>query len=303
MSETQKTEAQEAESRFKVSDQQMDDIIFGFCNDLTYKVRLGKTDPVIGRDAEIDTIITVLLQRGRSNVVLLGRAGVGKTAVFLGFARALVYEPMPKLLRDARAVEIDFAAMAAGTHSRSEFEGRIIPLIKGTAERNAIKGRPKIILCMDELHTTSRASSASSASGIIDVMKPYLTEGSLRVIGATTELEYNQFLKIDQAVDRRFQKIFLREPDLLETVNILKGLRGGYERHFEIKISDEAVEKIVHLTDVYMRHRSNPDKSLMIMDAACALCIRFNEEATELDNLSIVKTIAVEVNMPPTAIE
>ncbi|MDP9196001.1 MAG: AAA family ATPase [Pseudomonadota bacterium] len=289
--------------RFRVPDEQFEDIIDRYCNDLTRKVKAGRTNPIIGRDQEIDQIITILLQMGRSNVVLLGGAGVGKTAVFLGLARALALQPVPKQLENARVIEVDFAAMAAGTESRGEFEGRIIPLIKGSAERNAIKGYPPVILCMDEIHTTMRASQASSASGVADVMKPYLTEGNLRVVGATTELEYVDYMKKDPAIERRFQKIHLREPDLDETIKVLQGLRPIYERHFDIRISDAAIEKIVRLTHRYIRNRNNPDKSLMALDAACAHCVRAGAPQGELDSNSIVHTIGAEVDLPPNAIE
>lgn len=288
---------------FKVSDEQLESIIFNYCNDLTKKVRAGKTEPIIGRDTEIDHIVTALLQRNRCNVALLGGAGVGKTALFTGLARAMALEKMPKPLIGARVIEMDLAAMAAGTASRSEFEGRVIPLIKGVAERNATRARPPIILCIDELHTTMRASQSSSASGIADVMKPYLTEGSLRIVGATTELEYNEFLKKDQAMDRRFQKIFLKEPNEKETIVIMKGVRAGYEKHFQVKITDEAIEKIVGLTNQFIRNRNNPDKSLMVLDTACALFVRKDAPGGVLDNDSVVRAVAAEANLPVNAIE
>ena len=187
----------------------------------------------------MEELITILMQRGRSNAVLLGPAGAGKTALFVALAQAIVADKVPKMLKNSRVIEMELSTFAAGTTTRGEFEGRLIPFFKGTAERNASKKFPPMILCIDELHTIMPTCHATAASGMSDIMKPYLTAGDLQIIGATKRDEFNQFVRPDAAMERRFQKVIVEEPSIEATIHILKTLKPKYEKHFEIKISDE----------------------------------------------------------------
>lgn len=293
--------------RFKVTDHDFEVLVHRFCNDLTDKARVGRGDPIIGREAEVDQIETILLHKGRSNVALLGGAGTGKTALFNAVAQKIVTGNVPKILQNARVLELDFALVGAGTESRGEFEGRLVPFIRGAGERNeprpdGTRG-PQIIICIDELHTIMRTCPASSASGVSDLLKPYLTVGNLQVIGATTEVEYDEHVRRDLAMDRRFQKIVLKQPDTDETITILKGIRRGYEKHFGITITDEACTQIGKLTSKYVRNRNNPDKSIMVMDGACARFIKDGHEGGELTLDYIKRAIAAEINVDVKIIE
>lgn len=288
--------------RFKVSDEQFETLVHRFCNDLTVKAREGRGDPIIGREAEVDQIMTILLHKGRSNVALLGGAGTGKTALFNAVAQAIAAGNVPNFLKDARVLELDFALVGAGTESRGEFEGRLVPFIKGCGERNETRAMPQIIICIDELHTIMRSCPASSASGVSDLLKPYLTVGNLQLIGATTEVEYDEHLRKDLAMDRRFQKIILKQPNVEETITILKGIRKGYEKHFGITITDAACEQIAKLASNYVRNRNNPDKSIMVMDGACARFVKDMQEG-ELTLEYIKRAVAAEINVAKDVIQ
>ena len=289
---------------FKIPDADFEALTQRFCNDLTERARTRAQDPIIGREAEIDLILTILLHRGRSNVALLGGAGTGKTALFGAIAQKIVaggQGGMPKSLASARVLELDLALLGAGTESRGALEGRLIPFIRGVGERNeaareARSGAP-IIICLDELHTIMRSCTASSASGIADILKPYLTVGNLQVIGATTEVEYDEHVRRDLAVDRRFQKIVLKAPTEGETVNILKGIRHGYEKHFNITISDEACAQTAQLATRYVKNRNNPDKSIMALDGACARFVKDGHEGETLPLDYIKRSVAAEINV------
>jgi len=288
---------------FKVSDAELENLIARFCNDLTAINKAGKRDPVCGRDNEVDEILTILLHRGRSNVVLLGGAGTGKTAVFHAVAQRIVGGDVPKMLKDARVLELDFALVGAGTESRGEFEGRLVPFLKGIGERNETRAYPQTVICIDELHTIMRTCTASSASGVADLLKPYLTVGNLQVIGATTEVEFDEHVRRDPAMDRRFQKIVLKQPSVEETIGILKGIRKGYEAHFGITIPDEACEHVCKLAQKYIRNRNNPDKSIMVLDGACARFAKEDSPGGVLTLTYIKRAIGAEINVAPDVIE
>lgn len=293
----------ELAKRFKVSDDEFESLAHRYCNDLTERAARGQGDPIVGREGEVDQIVTILLHRGRSNVALLGGAGTGKTALFNAVAQKIVSGEVPRQLKDARVLELDFALLGAGTESRGEFEGRLIPFIRGCGERNETRQLPQIIICIDELHTIMRTCPASSASGISDILKPYLTVGNLQVIGATTEVEYDDHVRRDLAMDRRFQKIVLKQPNIDETIVILKGIRRGYEKHFGITVSDEACEQITKLTTKYVRNRNNPDKSIMTLDGACARYVKDGHEGGELPLEYIKRAIAAEIGVNPEVIQ
>lgn len=260
--------------QYLVSDNELEEYIRLYCNDFTRIVKSGRLDPITGRDREIDEVILILLQKGRKNAVLLAPAGVGKTALCVGLAQKVVAEEVPEFLINSRVIELDMARMAAGTNGPADFQERFIPICKGIAERYHNRNNPRIIMFIDEIHTIMPNCEGSSYKGLSDVMKPYLTAGDLMVIGATTLDEFRMYVAQDEALDRRFQKVFLNVPNKEETYNILKALRPGHEKHHGVTMSNLALMMVVYLTDEHMRKRNQPDKSIITMDAAMAYHVK-----------------------------
>lgn len=291
-------------SRFRVTDDEFTELVKKYCRDLTQRVNDGKTGPIVGRDDEVQQMTTVLLQKGRSNACLLGGAGVGKTAAFIALARHLVLDDnVPKYFTNARVLEIDFSMVGAGAESKGELLARLLPLVEGASERNESGLYPVIIFCIDELHAcfmSSMSAGASATAGVGDIMKPYLTTGNLRIVGATTTDEFNLYIKTDPALERRFQKVLLEEPSDAETIAVLKGIKPGFEKHFDIEIPDESLPKIVDLGRQFMRNRNNPDKSIMIMDGACARSVKAGSDRITLD--AITETVAAETGLDAKAL-
>lgn len=292
-----------SKKNFVVSDDQLEEMLHKYCRDYTALTRQGRFDPITGRDEEIDQVILILLQKGRKNAALLAPAGVGKTALVVGLAQTVVRDVVPEYLKDARVVELELPSMAAGTSSIAEFQGRFIPICKGIAERYHHPDYPKFVMFVDEMHTIMPTCEGSSYKGLSEVMKPYLTVGDLHVIGATTLDEYRQYVALDPAMDRRFQRVNLKIPNAAETVNIMHALRPGYEQHHGIKISDEELERIVRLTEEHLRRRNQPDKSIVMMDASCAYHVKKFGRGTELDKKSIYYMISKECGVHPDALE
>jgi ATP-dependent Clp protease ATP-binding subunit ClpA len=288
--------------RFNVSDDELEELIFKYCNDITKNAREGKYGPITGRDKEIRETIIILLQKGRKNVGLTAPAGVGKTALVVGLAQQIVSGNVPDYLKDARVIELDMARMAAGTTGPAEFQGRFIPLCKGFAERYSDRSYPRYILFMDEFHTIMPTMTGSAYAGLSEVLKPYLTAGDLHVIGATTEDEFRMYVAEDPAMERRFQRVPLKVPNHDETVSILKALRPGFEKHHQIEIPDDLLEKLTAWGIKRMPRRNNPDKSIIIMDGACALHVMEQGTGGELDEKYIREVIATEVKIHPDAI-
>lgn len=288
--------------KFKISDEELEEMISRYCRDITALAKINRFDPITGRDTEIRNAIIILLQKGRKNVAILAPAGVGKTALVVGLAQQIVANKVPKYLKDARVIEIDLAAMAAGTSGPAEFQGRFIPMCKGFAERYHDKSQPRFILFIDEFHTIMPTMKGSAYAGLSEVMKPYLTVGDLHVLGATTLDEFRIYVALDPAMDRRFQQVFLNVPTDKETLTILHALRPGYERHHELKIPDGCLEKVIELTSKHLPRRNQPDKSIVMMDAACALHVMERGEGGELDEKFIREVIAVECKLHPDAI-
>lgn len=276
------------------SDDELDALIHRYCRDFTQLAREGKFDPITGRDDEIQQMVLILLQKGRKNAALQAPAGVGKTALVAGLAQQIVAGTVPDYLKDARVLELDLAAMAAGTSGPAEFQGRFIPICRGIAERYRFEEYPKTILFIDEMHTIMPTCDGSAYKGLSEVLKPYLTAGDLHVIGATTLDEFRIFVAIDPAMDRRFQKIPLRIPNAEETFNILMNLKGGYERHHHITVEPESLRRIIKLTDEHMRKRYQPDKSIIVMDAAMALHVLHHGRGGVLDDKSITYIVSKE---------
>lgn len=235
-----------------------------FGRDLTELARTGQLDPVIGRQREIERVIQVLCRRTKNNPVLLGEAGVGKTAIVEGLAQKIVSHDVPELLQDKRIVVLDLAMMVAGTKYRGQFEERI------KAVMNEVKRAGNVILFIDELHTLVGAGGAEGAIDASNVLKPALARGEIQCIGATTLDEYRKYIEKDGALERRFQQIIVEPPTKEETLEILKGLRDRYEAHHRVRITDEALKAAVELSSRYITGRFQPDKAIDVIDEAGA---------------------------------
>ncbi len=287
---------------YVISDAELEGLLTRYTRDITAQVRDGKFDPITGRDVEIDQMTLILLQRLRKNIMLLGGAGVGKTALFIGLAQWIVAGKVPDMLKGARVIELEMSMIGAGSQSRADLEGRLIPILKGVAERNAARLSPPVIFCIDEIHQLMLAFKASSYSGIADLMKPYLTAGDLFVIGATTREEYEDYVTVEPAIDRRFQKIHLATPDMQMTLGILMNMKANFEKHYGVEITREACARVVKLTDKFIRNRNNPDKSILALDHACARMVKNGGKGT-LDVLSIEAAVASEAGIDAAAVK
>ncbi len=235
-----------------------------FGRDLTELARQTKLDPVIGREREIERAIQILCRRTKNNPVLLGEAGVGKTAIVEGFAQRVVSGNVPELLADKRIVVLDLAMMVAGTKYRGQFEERI------KAVMNEVRRAKNTILFIDELHTLVGAGGAEGAIDAANVLKPALARGEIQCIGATTLDEYRKYIEKDSALDRRFQLIMVDPATKAETVDILKGLRDRYEDHHRVQITDDAIEAAVEMSSRYITGRCLPDKAIDVIDESGA---------------------------------
>ncbi|MCL2305838.1 MAG: ATP-dependent Clp protease ATP-binding subunit [Planctomycetaceae bacterium] len=235
-----------------------------FGRDLTELARQKKLDPVIGRENEIERTMQILARRTKNNPVLIGEAGVGKTAIVEGFAQKVVEGDVPEILMDRRIVVLDLAMMVAGTKYRGQFEERIKAIM------NEVKKYQKIILFIDELHTLVGAGGAEGAIDASNVLKPALSRGEMQCIGATTLDEYRKYVEKDSALERRFQSVIVEPPSAKEAVEILKGLRDRYEKHHHVKITDSALRSAVELSNRYITGRCLPDKAIDVIDEAGA---------------------------------
>ncbi|HMQ01473.1 MAG TPA: ATP-dependent Clp protease ATP-binding subunit, partial [Candidatus Doudnabacteria bacterium] len=235
-----------------------------FTTDLTKKAVQGNIDPVIGRKKEIERLVSILGRRTKNNPVLIGEAGVGKTAIVEGLALAIANREVPDTLLDKKILSLDLALVVAGSMFRGEFENRLKQII------DEVKANPNLILFIDELHTMVGAGATTGSLDAANILKPALARGELRTVGATTLAEYKKHIEHDAALERRFQPILVEEPSKEESVAILKGIRPNYEKHHNVQITDEAIQAAVDLSDRYIQDHFLPDKAVDLIDETAA---------------------------------
>lgn len=268
----------------RITDQQPEgkyQVLERYARDITAIAREGKLDPVIGREDEIRRVIQILSRRKKNNPVLIGEAGVGKTAVVEGLAQRIANGDVPLLLKDKKLVSLDMGSLLAGAKFRGEFEDRLKAVLKEIKESEG-----EIILFIDELHTIIGAGAAEGAVDASNMLKPPLARGELRCIGATTLNEYKKYIEKDAALERRFQQIYVGEPSVDETISILRGVKEKYEVHHGVQIKDAALVAAATLSDRYITNRFLPDKAVDLMDeAASHIRIEIDSKPEEIDEL------------------
>ena len=249
--------------------------------DLTKRAKNNELDPVIGRDIELNRVIEILSRRTKNNPLLIGEAGVGKTAIAEELARRRVSGNVPMPLKNKRIISVDMACTVAGTKYRGEFEERIKKMVK------ELEDNDDVIIFIDEIHTLVGAGGAEGAIDASNILKPALARGKLKLIGATTISEYKKFIEKDNALDRRFQKVFVEEPDKSNLKNILMNLKSIYEAYHGVKIEEKLIDKIIELSDRYIYDRCEPDKSIDILDEVCTkVSLKEAKEEKEIIKLS-----------------
>jgi ATP-dependent Clp protease ATP-binding subunit ClpA len=290
-------EEAEVETRV-VSSNQVDRILNQFCTNLSLKAKQRKIDPVIGRDDEIEKIQLVLARRNKSNVLMVGDPGVGKTAIAEGLARKIFEKKVPKFIQDHQVYTLDISALLAGSKYRGDFEERVKAVLA------ALERKGKIILFIDEAHMMQGAGAANQSSNdMANMLKPILTKGVIKLIASTTWEEYRKHFESDRALMRRFQRVSIEEPSAEMTVKILRGLKKYYEQHHNVKISDAAIDQAVKLSMKYMSDKKLPDKAIDIIDCASARYKLKDDESMEgveqiVDIEQVTYELSKMINMP-----
>ena len=288
----------EVEENRIVNASQADRILNQFCTNLSLKAKQRKIDPVIGRDEELEKIQLVLARRNKSNALLVGDPGVGKTAIAEGLARRIFEKKVPKFIQDHQVYTLDISALLAGSKYRGDFEERL----KGVL--TALERKGNIILFIDEAHMMNGAGASSQSSNdMSNMLKPILTKGIIKLIASTTWEEYRKYFESDRALMRRFQRVTVDEPSPEMTVKILKGLKKYYEKHHNVKISDAAIDQAVKMSVKYMADKKLPDKAIDILDCACARYKLKDDEAMEgveqiVDIEQVTYELSKMINMP-----
>jgi ATP-dependent Clp protease ATP-binding subunit ClpA len=258
-----------------------------FGQDLTGQVENGRIKPIVGRDREIYACLKVLSQMEANNPILVGKAGVGKTAVVEGLAHLIVKKEVPVMFRDKRIIALNLNAMVSGTKYRGEFESRIEGLVE---EVKSNVGR--IIVFIDEIHTLLGMGSTEGSTGAENILKPSLARGEFPCIGATTPEEYQQYIEPDRALARRFQTVPISEPDRPQSLEILKGIKSVYEKHYGLRITDRALAACVEMASSFLPQQCFPGKAIRILDGACASASLAGRDAVNEEN------VAEEFNRP-----
>merc|ERR1712070_386272 len=263
-----------------------------FANDLNALVDSGKLDPIIGREEEIRRVLQILSRRTKNNPILIGAPGVGKTAIAEGLAQRIVNGDVPENLKSKKVYALDMGALIAGAKYKGEFEERLKAVIKEVSEHSG-----EIILFIDEIHTLVGAGGGQGAMDAANILKPALARGELRAIGATTLDEYQKYFEKDKALERRFQKVVVNEPDTESAISILRGIKEKYETHHKVRIKDDAIIGAVTFSDRYITNRFLPDKAIDLMDEAAAkLRMEINSKPEELDTLDRkIRQIEIEL--------
>lgn len=260
-------------------------LIYDLGTDITQEAREGKLDPVIGREKEVKRVMEILCRRTKNNPILIGEAGVGKTAIVEELSRLIANDDVPSCLAGKKIISLDMATMVAGTKYRGEFEERMKKVIKEIEDNN------DIILFIDEIHTMVGAGGAEGAIDASNILKPALARGRIRCIGATTTLEYKKFIEKDSALERRFQKVLAEEPSVEDTKNILINIKDIYEKFHNVIISEEMIDAIIFLSEKYIFDRNRPDKEIDVLDEVCS-----RVGIKENDTLIKVKDIKKEIS-------
>ena len=258
-----------------------ENVLEKYGRDIVSLAREGKIDPVIGRDEEIRRIIKILSRKTKNNPVLIGEPGVGKTAIIEGLAKRIVANDVPSSLKDKTIFELDMGALVAGAKFRGEFEERLKAVLNKVRESDG-----KIIMFIDEIHLIVGAGKADGALDASNMLKPMLARGELHCIGATTLKEYREYIEKDSALERRFQKVLVAEPTVLDTISILRGIKERFELHHGVTIQDNAIVAAATLSNRYITDRFLPDKAIDLIDEACASCrMEIDSKPAELDDL------------------
>lgn len=261
--------------------------------DLTMKASLGNIDPVIGRDKEIKRIIEILCRKYKNNPLLIGNAGVGKTAIVEALAKLIVDGLVPDKIKNKRIISISLSSLVANTKYRGEFEERVTKILK------ELESSDNIILFIDEIHTIMGAGGAEGAIDAANIFKPALSRGNIKLIGATTLSEYKETIEKDKAMERRFEQVLINEPTSIETLEILKGIRKVYENFHNVNISDKVLEEIVSLSSIYIHDRYEPDRSIDILDDVCSKAsLTINKNIKKIKDLELkLESIKKEKDM------